>query len=181
MQAFEELGRLRAEQVGVLKQLKDLQRPFKRSLMDLIKAWRVQFSHVLHRYKFLVLRGASCSGKSSLARSLGSAVFTQTVQNAETPNLKGFSRKAHDLLLFDNVNDMKFVLDNRALIQANADIHTLGESRTGMYSYYVWLWRVPIVVTVDLQAPWDSNDGWVKENCLVIELDGPSWEEAVVA
>ena len=111
VQAYEELGRLRKEQCGVLKQLKELQMPFKQTSMDRIKAWHTQFDSVRHRYKFLVLRGASCSGKSSLARSLGSAVFTQTMQNAETPNLKGFSRKVHDLLLFDNVNDMKFILE----------------------------------------------------------------------
>ena len=33
----------------------------------------------------------------------------------------------------------------------------------------------PIVVTVDLQAKWNSADAWVAENCLEISLDGPSW------
>ena len=38
------------------------------------------------------------------------------------------------------------------MFQANNDLHTLGESKTGMYAYDVWLHRVPIVVTVDLSA-----------------------------
>ncbi len=75
------------------------------------------------------------------------------------------------------VNDMSFIMDNRALMQANADIHMLGESNTGMFAYYVWLWQVPIVVTIDLQAKWDSNDAWVSENCFEVRLDGPSWDQ----
>ena len=101
--------------------------------------------------------------------------FIQTVQSAEDPNLKGFSRSIHDMVLFDNVNDMKFIMDVRALVQANKDIHSLGESKTGCFAYAAWLWRIPIVVTVDLQAKWDSADGWAAENCIEISLDGPSW------
>ena len=41
------------------------------------------------------------------------------------------------------------------MFQANNDIHTLGDSKTGMYSYDVWLYQVPLVVTVDMNAKWD--------------------------
>ena len=34
-------------------------------------------------------------------------------------------------LLFDNVNDMSFVLHSRAMFQAKNDVHTLGDSKTG--------------------------------------------------
>ena len=63
VQAYEELGRLRKEQFGVLKQLKDLQMPFKQSLMDRIKAWHTQFDSARHKYKFLVLRAKCRSSK----------------------------------------------------------------------------------------------------------------------
>ena len=68
-------------------------------------------------------------------------------------------------------------MDFRALFQANNDIHTLGESRTGIYSYEVWLYRVPIVMTVDLSAKWNSQDQWIKENCFDVFLEGPCWVE----
>ena len=61
------------------------------------------------------------------------------------------------------------------MIQANHDIHLLGESKTGMYSYPVWLYRVPIVVTVDMTAEWNVNEPWTKENCFYIFLDGPCY------
>ena len=82
-------------------------------------------------------------------------------------------------MVFDNVNDQSFVLNFRALFQANNDVHTLGESKTGMYSYDVWLWRVPLVVTVDMSAKWDPEELWVRDNCVDVLLDGPSWVEII--
>ena len=67
----------------------------------------------------------------------------------------------------------------RALFQANNNIHTLGDSRTGIYSFDVWLWRVPIVVTVDLSAEWDQAEPWIRDNSRLIFLDGPCWVERI--
>ena len=72
---------------------------------------------------------------------------------------------------------MKFVLDSRALFQANNDMHTLGESKTGIYSYQVWLYQVPIVVTVDMSAKWTPAEPWIKDNCVDIYLDGPCYNQ----
>ena len=58
----------------------------------------------------------------------------------------------HSYMVFDNVNDMECVMDCKAMFQANSDIHVLGKSKTGMYSYEVWLNSVPIVITVDMSA-----------------------------
>ena len=68
-----------------------------------------------------------------------------------------------------------FVIDYRALFQANNDIHTLGKSKTGCYSYDVWLWKVRMVVTIDMTARWDGGEEWIKENCVEVMLDGPCW------
>ena len=122
---------------------------------------------------------ASRTGKSTLAKSLGPNPYVQTVQNAEAPDLKGFKHGVHTYILFDNVNDMQFVLDARALFQANNDFHTLGDSRTGMYAYQVWLWRVPMVVTMDETAELDSNEPWIRENMFEVALSGPSWVQSV--
>ena len=74
------------------------------------------------------------------------------MQSAIAPDLRGYKPDVHPYIVFDNVNDMKFVLDFRALFQANNDVHNLGESMTGMYAYELWLWRVPIVCTVDMRV-----------------------------
>ena len=70
---------------------------------------------------------------------------------------------------------MKFVLTQRALFQSNNDIHTLGESKTGIYSYQVWLYQVPLVVTVDMSAKWDAQEPWIKENHMEIFLTAPCY------
>ena len=64
-----------------------------------------------------------------------------------------------------------------ALFQSNNDLHKLGESKTGMYSYTVWLYQVPLVVTVDMSAKWDPLEPWICENCCDVLLTGPSWVE----
>ena len=76
---------------------------------------------------------------------------------------------------------MKFILDYRAMFQANNDIHTLGDSKTGCYSYDVWLWRVPIVVTIDMSAEWDQQDPWIQANSIHVFLEGQSWVERIEA
>ena len=72
---------------------------------------------------------------------------------------------------------MDFVLNYRALFQANNDIHTLGDSRTGVYSSDVWLWRMPIVLTVDMSAAWEQSEPWIQANSLHVYLDRAAWLE----
>ena len=59
------------------------------------------------------------------------------------------------------------------MIQANDDFHVLGTSATGMYSYCVWLWRAPIVLTVDAQAEWNSENPWITDNCYEVAFEEP--------
>ena len=67
------------------------------------------------------------------------------------------------------------ILNERALFQANNDLHTLGASRTGIYSYSVWLFRCPLVVTVDLSAVWEGSEPWLADNMFELFLDGPCY------
>ena len=129
-----------------------------------------------------MLRGVTRSGKSTLAKALGDPSlfgfgrpFVQTVQSAADPDLRDYDMDNDGYIVFDNVNDMSFILRQRALFQANNDIHTLGASATGIYSYSVLLWRVPIVCTVDTSAAWDEREDWIKENCFSVQLDGPCY------
>ena len=101
--------------------------------------------------------------------------MVQTVQIALAPDLRNYKPDYHKYIVFDNVSDMQFVLDNRALFQSNNDMHTVGESKTGMYSYSVWLWRVPLVVTMDMSAAWGPAEPWIAANSVDVFLDGPRY------
>ena len=176
----EKLALLQEKQRIVATRLAPLRKNFRMEVVQRLVPWAEQYQLDLERFKFLVLRGGSRAGKSTLGKSMDKLFqfglpYVQTVQNAETAALKGFDPENHGYIVFDNVNNMKFILDQRALFQANNDIHTLGESKTGIYSYMVWLYRVPIVVTVDLSAKWDSEEPWIRENMCEVFLDGPCY------
>ncbi|CAL1169740.1 unnamed protein product [Cladocopium goreaui] len=169
-----------AQQRQVADALALLMRPFRPEVLSRLQPWVSQYQSVQLRYKFLVLRGGSQTGKSTLAKSLGHLFgwrrpFVQTVQSAEAPDLKAYSPEEHGYILFDNVNHMDFILNERALFQANNDLHTLGASRTGIYSYSVWLFRCPLVVTVDLSAVWEGSEPWLADNMFELFLDGPCY------
>ncbi|CAL1165151.1 unnamed protein product [Cladocopium goreaui] len=169
-----------AQQRQVADALAMLMRPFRPEVLSRLQPWVSQYQSVQLRYKFLVLRGGSQTGKSTLAKSLGHLFgsrrpFVQTVQSAEAPDLKAYSPEEHGYILFDNVNHMDFILHESALFQANNDLHTLGASRTGIYSYSVWLFRCPLVVTVDLSAVWEGSEPWLADNMFELFLDGPCY------
>ena len=169
-----------AQQRQVADALALLMRPFRPEVLSRLQPWVSQYQSVQLRSKFLVLRGGSQTGKSTLAKSLGHLFgwrrpFVQTVQSAEAPDLKAYSPEEHGYILFDNVNHMDFILNERALFQANNDLHTLGASRTGIYSYSVWLFRCPLVVTVDLSAVWEGSEPWLADNMFELFLDGPCY------
>ena len=175
LQEREREARVQVQQRLVADRLSRQQCRFSPEVLDALKPWMEQYATELPRYKFLVIRGVSRAGKSTLAKALGRRAFVQTVQSALAPDLKGFSRDTHDYILFDNVNNMDFVLASRALFQANVDFHTLGESRTAMYAYKVWLWRVPLVVTVDDSATWNPGEAWIHANSHDVYLHGPCY------
>ena len=45
-------------------------------------------------------------------------------------HLRGYDPCMHKYIVFDNVNDMSFILNYMAVFQANNDVHTLGDSKT---------------------------------------------------
>ena len=86
--------------------LYQLQRPFKEEVLELLRPWAAQYTETLMRYKFLILRGGSQSGKSTLAKNLHRIFgwkppFVQVVQDAVAADLKDFKRDQHGLIIFD--------------------------------------------------------------------------------
>ena len=73
------------------------------------------------------------------------------------------------------VNDMSFVLHQRALFQANNDIHVLGDSKTNVYAYSLWLHAVPMVCIVDTTAMWNPKEQWLAASTFDIFLSGPCY------
>ena len=175
---------LRREQAEILVSLQPLQKPFLPEVITAVTSWAEQYETLQSRYRFLVLKAPSRAGKSTLAkclhlvlpRSIHGPPFVQTVQNAQQAELQQFDRKTHGFILFDNCNDQSFVLTQRALFQANPDFHRLSQSQTNIFSYQVFLFRVPIVLTIDESAHWDDEEPWIAANQHLVELPGPCYQ-----
>ena len=109
----------------------------------------MQYEELLERYKVLVLFGPSCTGKSRLARALfgDSRALVVDVQHAAHPDLRAYRRGAHRAILLDEMFSPGFIVRNRKLLQAHVDGAILGQSATQLYTYKVFLWRTPIMIT----------------------------------
>ena len=129
-----------------------------------------QYEWAQERYSMYALQGPSQAAKTSFAKSLFRRPFLVTVQGQRSLDLRGFEYGSHDALILDNLNSFQIVLDQRAVLQANNDVHKLGESTTGIYSYSVYLWAVPILLTLDLDVAASkemAESEWLRANILL--------------
>ena len=65
VQRFEQAEWFLQKQTAVASQLSVLRRPFKPEILDLVRPRAGQYGEDRMRYQFLVIRGGSCSGKST--------------------------------------------------------------------------------------------------------------------
>ena len=142
-------------------------RPLKRSRQlqwHALLSWRKGCRHgLLNRKSFnRATNSASCVQGRGAVRvlwpnpctnsSLGSLLSSRQCRMTSVQTcgiLRSFCRTRHGYIVFDHVNSMQFILSQRALMQSNSDVHSLGQSRTGIYQYSVYIFAVPIIMTVD--------------------------------
>ena len=125
-----------------------------------------QFRWARDRYKLYALQGPSQAAKTSFVKSLFKSPFVLTIQGQDVLNLQSFQYGRHDALVLDNLVEWSLILKYRALLQSNVDLHVLGESATGIYSYSVFLWGVPICITLDADVdstPFMASE-WLQAN-----------------
>ena len=118
------------------------------------------------------LQGPSRAAKTSFIKSLFTDPFVITIQGQEVLNLQNFEYGRHNAVILDNLVDWALVLKYRALLQSNIDMHLLGDSATGIYAYSVFLWGVPICITLDSDVdnrPFYSSD-WLQANVFLERL-----------
>ena len=102
------------------------------------------------------------------------------VQHAEHPDLREFNRKEHEALLLDEVASPEFIVGNKKLLQAHVDGAILGQSATQLYTYGVWLWRIPIMLTTnnyDYSEFSAADKNWLDTNCIAVEISERVYNE----
>jgi hypothetical protein len=168
------------ERTWAREQLRMKALPFK-PLPWQIEAWMMRYEELEERYPMLVLYGPSQTGKSRLARSLFGVERTLVVdvQNAQHPDLHAYRRGGHKAILLDEVKDPSFIVNNKKLLQAHVDGAILGQSATQMFTYEIFLWRTPIILTTNKWSleKFDKADlNWIEANCVPVYIGEPVYE-----
>ena len=174
--AAEKDARVDALMVEVASELDTLKAPF--LTFPEVAAWEETFLTLDFRWKILALVADSASGKSSFAENLFSNPFVLTVEDSEHLDLRSFDRESHDGVVLDNVNSWGQLLGWRAVLQSRNAKTTGGKSATNLYAYTQYLFGVPVVATVDLDAPdaylvdeqHEEHSKWLCKNCVFVRL-----------
>ena len=148
---------------------------------DWMQFYKRQHWGKLSRFRFLVLVGPSKMGKTNLALSLFGVHYTFVSQctGTITPYLAGYSRRHHKAILLDEAQP-ELVLAHKQLFQANVDGALVGNSTTGCYANYYWLYQVPLIISTNrwfTEEELEKEDNkWLKENSIVVTITAPVWE-----
>ena len=140
--------------------------------------WEDSFLSLQFRWKILVLRADSASGKSTFAEGLFANPYAITVEEAVQLDLKGFDYQAHDGIVLDNVNTFGQVLQWRAVLQGRNAKSKGGQSATNVFAYSQYLFGVAVVATFDLDAPdaylidpdHAEHSSWLVKNTVRVQL-----------
>ena len=148
-----------------------------------VREWLRSFDVVEHRYRFLVLDGASRLGKTVFARTLcspGRIPLELNCAGGAEPNLREFSWFQHGCIIYDEIGPRQ-VAANRKLFQATDAYVQLAPSSTNMYSYEVFAHRVKMIACSnrwrsELDSMPRQDAAWIEANSVYVRVDAPLWK-----
>ena len=148
-----------------------------------VEEWKEQYHEDRRRYKFLILDGPSCTGKSRYAAALASDAtrFLNVDCSLSTePDLRNFRRGLHNVVCWEGATP-EMVLRVRKLAQASVDEVVLGQCCTSMSSYKLWFHRIKLVICSNewgrLSEQLRSEDKeWFRLNSIYVRVDSPLYE-----
>ena len=174
--------RLAHAELALESSLRRSLREFRR--IDEVDAWATQYepSAVCQsRYRFLVLNGPSCTGKTRFARALCSdpTKVWYCDMTSGVPDLRGFNRLSHELIILDEV-DARDAIKLKKMLQCSNDPCVLGVSPTMQFSYSVNTWGVKVVIcsniwTSTLPELCQDDQEWMKANSVLVQVDKQLW------
>ena len=70
-------------------------------------------------------------------------------------------------------------IGNKALFQAALEQVSLGQSTCNAYSYQVWLYAVPLIVSCNewMQGAEAHEKDWLDKNSVVVNVTEPLWRD----
>lgn len=159
-------------------------RPWKTIVM--VVEWKQQYLVLKPRYKFLVLDGDSCHGKTWYALSLsgvGKTLYTDCT--AGFPYLKDYDPVFHDAILMDEITP-QCAINIKKGMQASNELVTLGSSPTMCSAYTVHLHRCQIICCsnvwrTSLKKLKKPDREWLIANSYYVNVKEALWVEAAAA
>jgi hypothetical protein len=156
-------------------------RPFLR--LQAVDAWLQSFSADRWRYKFLVLEGASCLGKTAYCQSLcdPAKFFYVDCASATEPEMRQYSAIQHETVLFDEAS-VSMIIRCKRLFQAAPCNVTLGQSATNCNSYKISVYKKKLIVASntwsrELAEARTEHTQWVQANSVHVVVTRPLWKE----
>ena len=156
-------------------------RPFR--VIPSVVEWSRQYDSLANRYRFLVLEGDSCMGKTKFARSLlrrgyePEQILEVTCTAGQEPNIRNFDYSWHKLIIFDEIQPV-VVAKSRRLFQAAEGWVDVSCSATTLWAKKKCLWRVPMICCnnrwrslLDSMTKYDAD--WVISNQVYVHVDAP--------
>ena len=175
-------GQLEKKRLQISSVLEGEVRPFK--YFPLVhENWLPVFKMTLSRYPFLVITGASCTGKTMYAKWLfgnPSKVYEVNCASTPEPDLRQFDSLEHEGILFDEAQP-QMVCDQRKLFQGPPCWVDLGCSTTNCHKYQVFVSGIKMMICTNC---WDeaceklrhaSDREWLRANGLVLKVGEPMW------
>ena len=159
-------------------------RPFKR--YPTVDEFHKQFAFIRGRYKFLVIEGASQTGKTVFVKwMLGNPdrVYETNCAACPEPDLRAFKALVHQTILFDEASP-QMVIAQKKLFQAPPCFVELGCSTTNCHSYKVLVSGTRLVIcsngwSEDLSKMSSEADAaWLADNSFVLNIGKEKMYEA---
>ena len=146
-----------------------------------------QFEQIRRRYKFLVLHGASCTGKTVWAKFLfedPDLVLEINCASCPEPDLREFRPMLHKGILIDEAS-AEMVLRQKKLFQAPPVDCRMGASNTNCHAYDVYVSGVAMMIASNT---WESevaalkrheDRDWLRDNSMVVDVGKePLWRKS---
>ena len=146
--------------------------------------WQKQFLELKCRYRFLVLDGPSCFGKTRYALGLNPPGKTYYCDcTGGVPLLKYFDSQIYSAILFDEL-DPKCAIQMKKALQASNEMVTLASSPTMQCAYTVHLHRVQLIICsnvwkVGLNKMKGSRADreWLEDNAVYVAVKENMWDD----
>ena len=181
VQQAEEEAQVREEKRIADIELSKKQKKF-RTVLD-VELWKLQYStdpafglvNKQPRFKFLVLNGPSCYGKTQYAKAVFGVANTLLVQcqGVKSPCLKDFTRGKHRCIILDECSS-EVVVENKTLFQANSDGVLLGQSACNEHAYWKYLYGIALIISCNdwLKGitPDSEAANWLRDNSIVYQV-----------